>query len=381
MRNAIEIARNCRLPLFLMGVLASGLQPAFAQPAGHFMRTGDMTTERAGHIATLLADGKVLIFGGGSATAELYDPSTGTFAPTGGATSAGYGQTATRLTDGRVLIVPGDRLDRAALYDPDSGTFIPSANMVKPQQLYAAASLPDGKVLVAGESHAELYDPATGKFALAGPYAVSGAAFTAPFTFDLVSNALPQGRVLLTGDGLPEIYDSATDTFALAGNGGAAYSFVRSIVEWQASTTLKDGTVLISGGNDDDTCDGFNVAEIYDPSTDSFVWAGYMTAQRDIHSSTLLYDGTVLIAGGGAGWCFTDTRATAELYVPAKHAFVSVGKMIHPRSGQTATLLNDGRVLVAGGFSYWPFSVTRTAELYGGPPPPPPSRRRATQPH
>ena len=56
--------------LVLLGISCS------AQP-GTFTATGNMTTPRAGHTATLLPDGKVLIAGGGSAVLELYDPSTG----------------------------------------------------------------------------------------------------------------------------------------------------------------------------------------------------------------------------------------------------------------------------------------------------------------
>ena len=100
---------------------------------GMFIQTGSMSRQRVNHTATLLPNGKVLIAGGTlsfsingnsvSATAELYDPSTGTFTPTGSMTSPG-GCSATLLADGRVLVaecaVPPNSAV-AELYDPTVG--------------------------------------------------------------------------------------------------------------------------------------------------------------------------------------------------------------------------------------------------------------------
>src|SRR6185503_1654484 len=88
------------LSLFIAFVYTSS---AVAQAPGAFAPIGNMTTPRGGHSATLLLSGKVLITGGGSASAELYDPSTRTFAATGNMITARRLQTATLLYDGRVL--------------------------------------------------------------------------------------------------------------------------------------------------------------------------------------------------------------------------------------------------------------------------------------
>jgi hypothetical protein len=69
---------------------------------------------RIGHTATLLTDGKVLVAGGGSDTAELFDPSTGTFTAIGKLSAARAYHTATLLADGKVLVTGG--------LDPDERT-------------------------------------------------------------------------------------------------------------------------------------------------------------------------------------------------------------------------------------------------------------------
>jgi hypothetical protein len=61
-------------------------------------------------------------------------------------------------------------------------------------------------------------------------------------------------------------------------------------------------------------------AEIYDPSTGAFVATGSMSAAREVHTATLLNDGTVLIAGGesyGGIGIFFGATATAEIYTPS----------------------------------------------------------------
>lgn len=72
-----------------------------------------------------------------------------------------------------------------------------------------------------------------------------------------------------------------------------------------------------------------------------------MNAARAAHTATLLEDGSVLICGGFAG----SAVASAEIYAPLSKTFRQMGAMSVPRSGHTATLLPDGRVLIAGGYN------------------------------
>src|SRR5262245_40074554 len=148
---------------FLRLNLTSFTSRLFGQSTGVFNRTGDMTTARAGHTATLLPDGRVLIVGGASQgpLAEAYDPSTGAFSPADNMITSRDGHPAILLPDGNVII-PGGIV------------------------------LQDGRTLIVSSPNAEVYDPATGMFTLTGAYAdLSPVWDTATLLLD--------GRVLLTG--------------------------------------------------------------------------------------------------------------------------------------------------------------------------------------
>jgi hypothetical protein len=115
-------------------------------------------------------------------------------------------------------------------------------------------------------------------------------------------------------------------------------------------------------------------AELYDPATGRFAATGSMTSRRVWHSLTLLPDSTVLAAGGETDFCsgnycaFAGSVRSAELYDPASGTWTPTGEMTALREVHTATLLNDGTVLMAGGVSYGGIGVfyggTASAELY-----------------
>ena len=361
--------------LLLLSGMADDASTAMAQSTGSFITTGDMTLPRVFNTATLLRDGTVLIAGGitpGSnpsilTSAEIYDPSSGTFAPTGDmavAHSNPFLQSATLLLDGTVLITGSvsDRPSNAEVYDPSTGTFSLAGEMITTGG--PATLLPDGRVFIAGIPTAEIYDPVTGTFAATSAYAgTTDLPGMRPFSVTL----LPDGTVLIVGDAgfatyveRTEVYDPVTDTFSLMGPLPHRMEPNQFLDEFSA-TLLANGKVLLTGGENE--WHYLTYAELYDSSTGTFCITGNMTASRSWHTSTLLPDGTVLITGGfGDGPLGlpqdSSALASAELYDPATGSFSATGTMSAGRFGHTATLLQDGTVLIAGAGS------STSAELY-----------------
>jgi hypothetical protein len=136
-------------------------------------------------------------------------------------------------------------------------------------------------------------------------------------------------------------------------------------VQHTATLLLPSGKVLVAGGLVIDAAGGVSnveTAELYEPATGFFVETGSMTTARRLHTATLLPDGKVLLAGGAspAG----DRVASAELYDPTTGAFTATGSMVAARFDHTATLLPGpgGKVLIVGG--NLPDGSTASAELY-----------------
>ena len=231
---------------------------------GNFTRAGSLTMPRMDHGAILLDNDNVLLVGGVGtgwtflAGAELYDPATGTFTPTGDMTVARESHTITKLQDGRVLITGGHQgrhstiivYDTAELYDPITGAFTPTGNMNIRRHKHDAVLLSDGRVLITGGSDerddlgafdsAELYNPPTGTFSMAGNMP------TVRYKHIGTSLLLKNGFILIAGGARNAIiYDSRLNVFTVVpGDLGTA-----TLSRLFATTTLlSNGSVLITGG-------------------------------------------------------------------------------------------------------------------------------------
>ena len=239
-----------------------------------------------------------------------------------------------------------------------AGGWNPTGSMTQPRTEHAAALLPSGKVLVVGgfPNSADVYDPVAGTFTAVGPTLFDHNA-------DVTATLMNNGRVLITaGRNAPnaaEVYDPVSGTLSKTGNSVYVHGF------YPTATPLNDGRVLVVGGlamtvgpagPAGDTWPSNSGAETYDPKTGTFTAAGPMAFNRNNHSATLLQDGRVLIAGGVTNGYSTvpgsdnQETETAEIYDPSTGDFSLTNPMEVTRATHFAVLLTSGQVLVGGGY-------------------------------
>jgi hypothetical protein len=334
-----------------------------------------LNTSRYQHSATLLDNGSILVAGGvncpsaGSCTylntAELYNPSSGTFTYTGSLATA-RSAPAILLGNGKVLVAGGYSCDTSGncaslssteIFDPSAGSFSSVGNMTTDRYGHTLTLLANGKVLIAGGEScssstsctalksAELYDPVAGSFTVTGP--MNGARFNAS------AASLSSGKVLILGgsDGstnpaVAELYDPTAGTFSTTGSLNTPRAYATA--SWLEGT---DDMILIVGGS---TCNspGCPTASTEYYQNGYFYFLGDMTVKRSNQTATVLTNGQVFLAGGldsCTSTCVSDS--TSELFSSQTFGFATSQALSTGRSGHTATLLMDGSVLLVGGIN------------------------------
>lgn len=311
-----------------------------------FQGAPDLPAPRAGHTATQLRNGAILVTGG--VTARGGDAMRSTVILPAGASSFQDGEadlneprtghSASLLPDGRVIFLGGSRMDdftsgaalviAAEIFDPERGTITPLIFRGDPIQraLHTAAvrTSSDGAVVI------DLYG---GRGAFAGG------------TGPVIRNDLRS--FALRGDSLIALQRSPGPTFpsALAGH---TQTRIDGSDPGEAGRFLIAGSHFAGGGVD-------NVAFIADFTRSTrivFDEAPTMHTPRTRHAAVLLADGVVLITGGNQRQAGTALEE-GDLYIAQFNTFFNLpaGGAFLQRSAQTATNWTPARILMLGGFS------------------------------
>jgi hypothetical protein len=368
---------------------------------------GGLVSARDGHQTLLLPNGRVLIAGGNSATAEVFDPqdytphtwsSTPPSAPS--LATSRSANTATQIGDGRVLIAGGrdasgslvtatelfDPFFHASSTPPVGATLASGPNLTTPRTNHTATRLYDGGVLIAGGLDstgaplgAELYS-----FTYYQLGSIAPTATAMPPRSSHAAVALPDGRVLIAGGidasgnvlNTAVLYCPAADLLSgsctVTGKFDPAGNTMSTARAGHTMTLLGDGRVMIAGGST--TASGFapnpsgatSTVEFFDWKTSKFVSsAATLSTARLFHTATLDPLGAVVFTGGtGASG---SVLASTERYDENTDAFDGASPPLSPaRSGHQAVLLPWGQVLIAGGVdgSGTPLNSTQFLDFY-----------------
>lgn len=338
---------------------------------GAWTSTGDLSVSRMSPHAFRLAGDRVLVFGGGNATAEVWDPGTGQFSPAGSMSDARGGSRAIRLADGRILVT-GGRVGSASatasteIWDPATESFSAGPDMAQARQNHAVALRSDGTVLITGGSNADAQFLSSAEImdVSAGSSVLTAAELPHPRDLhDAVT--LADGRVLLVGgyeqlpitggttalpsDSIVEVSDGPDPSFDAWPRPDGVLQQGRV---FHTTTLLTDGRVLVAGG---ETLNGVRTrtAELLDPDARRVVMAEEsMSAVRERYTATRLSTGHVLMVGGlrnpnPANDCAACVAADVFYQVPTH--FAPAAPMLRELTQHAAVLLGNNDVLVIGG--------------------------------
>lgn len=248
-----------------------------------FVSVGGLPVAAAGYGSAAIADGRVVLGGGGvsdglggtnaTAAVRVFDGQTQAFTAAGALTYATINPATVALADGRVLFCGGadgnnNALNGASVYDPATGTSVAAPPMSTPRVQHTATLLADGRVFVTG-----------------GTSAINAS--------DPIASL---GNILSSS----QIYNPVSNSWS----GAASLPDPRI---GHAASLLPSGRVLISGGLEVTFFFGLpipsitNTARRYDPSSNSMLNTASMSGARALHGQIALADGRVLVVGGADG--------------------------------------------------------------------------------
>ena len=402
---------DATLLLDAVSLLPAGLVPT----ANTFVNAAPLNLARYGHTTTLLRDGRLMVIGGrvpGSnaptADCQIYDPVINLWTAANPLRVARFNHSATLMPDGKVLVTQGEAplhevpgtnhlvnaVLETELYDPVTGrwdaetdncnvtTYVESCPRIRnrssativPTSLFGYRVLFFGGTVEYDRSgdeawRGELFSPRTdsrdGSWTMtSGTYVPLGTRGTWKHTATVLlpnvnpnQPSSPPQWVLIAGgarlDGFNNpgpilasttIYNPAIDIFS---NNTPMLTARQN----HTAVKLRTGKILVFGGENANGV--LSSAELFDPPTnavyqtpDPGTWtATGSLAARTLHTATLLNDGTVLAAGGLNG----TPLSSAQIYNPTTGQWTNTGALLKARYGHTANLMPDGRVFVVGG--------------------------------
>ena len=281
-----------------------------------------------GHTSTLLNNGQVLITGGTEDnSSELYNPDANSWEYTNSMTNARKWASATLLTDGRVIIAGGDdssrsgskKLNTAEIYNPSTNQWSPTKNMNDSHSGHSATII-DGKLLIVGRDSAELFDPSTGLWELAGkPVRARSTGSTA--------TTMANGKVLVTGG------EWVHGGFLQGTKGGGLYTA---------------GSIGTGTGNDGGKHPMIHMpiiipledVELYDAENDIWQSTDKMSEGKRHHKAILTTDDKVIVIG----------NIQIEIFDPNTQTWSTMGNLNYDHGeSHTATLMLNNKILVTGG--------------------------------
>lgn len=295
---------------------------------------------------------------------DYFDAATQRFSAVPGIAPDRRRYSATLLNDGRILIVggfdPQGPSKQAFILERAGKSLTNAPDMLCGHGFHSATLLKDGRVLIAGGSIsddvssdcAEIYDPTVNRFQLtAGKLKVS--------RFRHSATLLHDGRVLVVGGahasgGISHALDSAEIFDPVTGRFALTRDKLRTKRDDLSACLLRDGTVLIAGGWDNQAR-MLHSLEIFDPASVSSK-ALKERVPNSVLKLVLLKDGKVLLTG-------EDGRVV--IFDPAsKKLSTAAGRMHEARTVYSASALEDGRVLFAGGRGENPDRVLESVEIF-----------------